>query len=165
LRNIIIILLIFVSLFIAGCQQSQKACTQEAKICADGSAVGRTWPNCEFAPCPNEVVDSNPIVCGPCPMFAPPAPGWCSNGTIVPGKKDECNCTSPPRCLKEEDKHYCSIESRKAEVCPTLYQPVCGWFNKNVQCVKYPCAIRESNACIVCLNNNVEYYTEGECPK
>ena len=28
------------------------ACTQEAKLCPDGSAVGRTGPNCEFAPCP-----------------------------------------------------------------------------------------------------------------
>jgi hypothetical protein len=30
------------------------ACTQEAKLCPDGSGVGRTGPNCEFAPCPNE---------------------------------------------------------------------------------------------------------------
>lgn len=28
------------------------ACTMDAKICPDGSAVGRTAPNCEFAPCP-----------------------------------------------------------------------------------------------------------------
>ncbi len=28
------------------------ACTLEAKICPDGSAVGRTGPNCEFAECP-----------------------------------------------------------------------------------------------------------------
>jgi hypothetical protein len=28
------------------------ACTMDAKICADGSAVGRSGPNCEFAPCP-----------------------------------------------------------------------------------------------------------------
>ncbi len=28
------------------------ACTEEAKICPDGSAVGRQGPNCEFAPCP-----------------------------------------------------------------------------------------------------------------
>jgi hypothetical protein len=27
-------------------------CTQEAKICPDGSSVGRTGPNCEFAECP-----------------------------------------------------------------------------------------------------------------
>ncbi len=28
------------------------ACTQEAKLCPDGSYVGRTGPNCEFAQCP-----------------------------------------------------------------------------------------------------------------
>lgn len=32
------------------------ACTQEAKICPDGSAVGRTGPNCEFAECSPIVV-------------------------------------------------------------------------------------------------------------
>lgn len=30
------------------------ACTMEAKICPDGSSVGRTLPNCDFAPCPTE---------------------------------------------------------------------------------------------------------------
>jgi len=29
------------------------ACTMEAKICPDGSAVGRTGPKCEFAACPS----------------------------------------------------------------------------------------------------------------
>lgn len=32
--------------------QGPVACTLEAKLCPDGSAVGRTGPNCEFAPCP-----------------------------------------------------------------------------------------------------------------
>lgn len=32
--------------------QKQTACTAEAKICPDGSSVGRTGPNCEFAVCP-----------------------------------------------------------------------------------------------------------------
>jgi hypothetical protein len=27
-------------------------CTMEAKICPDGSAVGRSGPSCEFSPCP-----------------------------------------------------------------------------------------------------------------
>ena len=31
---------------------NQTACTAEAKLCPDGSAVGRTGPNCEFAACP-----------------------------------------------------------------------------------------------------------------
>jgi hypothetical protein len=30
------------------------ACTMEAKLCPDGSYVGRVPPNCEFAPCPLE---------------------------------------------------------------------------------------------------------------
>ena len=30
----------------------QTVCTQDAKLCPDGSYVGRTGPNCEFAKCP-----------------------------------------------------------------------------------------------------------------
>lgn len=29
------------------------ACTEDAKVCPDGSYVGRTGPKCEFAPCPS----------------------------------------------------------------------------------------------------------------
>lgn len=29
-------------------------CTMEAKLCPDGSAVGRQGPNCEFTACPGE---------------------------------------------------------------------------------------------------------------
>lgn len=35
-------------------QVGEVACTQEAKLCPDGSSVGRTGPNCEFAPCPGK---------------------------------------------------------------------------------------------------------------
>jgi preprotein translocase subunit YajC len=37
--------------------QKPVACTQEVKICPDGSAVGRTGPNCEFPPCPDQTAD------------------------------------------------------------------------------------------------------------
>lgn len=30
----------------------QKQCTLEARVCSDGSSVGRTGPNCQFAECP-----------------------------------------------------------------------------------------------------------------
>lgn len=33
-------------------QKAPVACTMEAKLCPDGSYVGRTGPNCEFSPCP-----------------------------------------------------------------------------------------------------------------
>ncbi|MBX3226120.1 MAG: hypothetical protein KIT84_28895 [Labilithrix sp.] len=29
-----------------------KACTMDAKMCPDGTSVGRVGPSCEFAPCP-----------------------------------------------------------------------------------------------------------------
>ena len=35
------------------------ACSQEAKLCSDGSAVGRTGPNCEFAQCPQQNIDTS----------------------------------------------------------------------------------------------------------
>jgi hypothetical protein len=37
-----------------GSGSGQTVCTQEAKQCPDGSYVGRTGPNCEFAPCPGK---------------------------------------------------------------------------------------------------------------
>lgn len=65
----------------------------------------------------------------------------------------------------EKHKNYCTPESRKAEVCITLYEPVCGWFNETIKCVRYPCAATYSNKCFACQDPKVEYWTEGECPK
>jgi len=44
------------------------ACTMEARLCPDGSAVGRMPPNCEFAPCPDPKtkVGSSPAVVSSC---------------------------------------------------------------------------------------------------
>lgn len=96
---------------------NQIACTDEAKLCPDGSAVGRTGPNCEFTSCPGE-----------------------------------------------ETKTYCTSEQRNVDACIEIYQPVCGWSNENIQCLKWPCASTYSNYCFACVNEDVEYYTEGDCP-
>ncbi len=61
-------------------------------------------------------------------------------------------------------KNYCTAESRNADACIELYDPVCGWFGQDVQCLRYPCADTYSNSCFACMNENVEYWTEGECP-
>lgn len=54
------------------------ACTQEAKLCPDGSAVSRTGPNCEFAPCPTPAKSgiTGKVTLGPtCPVERiPPDP-------------------------------------------------------------------------------------------
>ncbi len=44
----------WLSVFIGDKSDNQIACTMEAKLCSDGSAVGRTGPKCEFAKCPDE---------------------------------------------------------------------------------------------------------------
>jgi hypothetical protein len=61
------------------------ACTDEAKICPDGSAVGRTGPNCEFAECPttnttntNAATNSNPVT-NTNSSTPPPARYVCTN--------------------------------------------------------------------------------------
>ena len=56
LRKLIAVLSVLLFLML-GCTQTppadnHTACTADAKLCPDGSAVGRTGPNCEFAPCP-----------------------------------------------------------------------------------------------------------------
>lgn len=48
--------------------KKDSACSMEAKVCPDGSAVGRSGPKCEFAPCPDTlVVNENIRVISPRP--------------------------------------------------------------------------------------------------
>lgn len=67
-----------------GCQKAEMkppvACTEEAKVCPDGSAVGRTGPDCSFAPCPKV---SKPK---PCTMEAK----LCPDGSSVVRKGEDC---------------------------------------------------------------------------
>ncbi len=63
-RNLIIIVVVVIALVLVGVlpfrqphrgqdnTNEPQACTMEAMICPDGSSVGRTGPNCQFAPCP-----------------------------------------------------------------------------------------------------------------
>jgi len=73
-----------------GCQKAvvnvPTACSQEAKLCPDGSAVGRTGPNCTFAPCPQiqnpDVAPVNPNL----PVVNPKPTGDASDNTVEFGE-------------------------------------------------------------------------------
>ncbi|HTW96235.1 MAG TPA: hypothetical protein VMD74_01070 [Candidatus Methylomirabilis sp.] len=59
--------------FVSGCQVALPgksaippvACTLEAKLCPDGSYVGRTGPHCEFAACPDNSSSTTPPIPAP----------------------------------------------------------------------------------------------------
>ena len=64
--------------------QDYASCTQEAMLCPDGSAVGRTKPNCEFAKCPEIQENTNGItgsvLLGPtCPVEKYPPDEECAD--------------------------------------------------------------------------------------
>lgn len=53
---IVVVILLAVAVYLVSISKTKPvACTQEAKLCSDGTAVGRTGPNCEFATCPEEI--------------------------------------------------------------------------------------------------------------
>ena len=102
-----------------------KACTLEAKLCADGSSVGRVGPNCEFAPCPTPSSLKPVQFCGGiagkvCPGgftckydgTYPDAGGICITGEMKP--LYVCPTTGWVNCmpiLTEEAKKGCSKEA------------------------------------------------------
>ncbi len=99
-------LALFAVMLFFGCTQiepgDQIACTMEAKLCSDGSYVGRSGPNCEFAPCPDEpncncpegyVQDGD--VCNPqCYYSEPPclAPSIMCNQQVQIANPASVNC-------------------------------------------------------------------------
>ncbi len=149
-----IFILLILALFLISCflvSEKPVACTEEAKLCPDGSAVGRIGPDCEFAECPQA-----PIGCTKELKI-------CSDGSTV-GRKLP-NCEFEPCPNGKLKAYYCTEEQRESYACLAVYKPVCGWFDsKQVQCIKYPCAQTYSNSCHACLDKKVISWTEGECP-
>jgi len=79
---------------------------------------------------------------------------------------DETGCGCELKQPAQEERFNCTEESRKADFCIEIYQPVCGWSDpEKIRCIKFPCANTYSNSCFACMDENVLYYTEGECPK
>lgn len=179
MKKLILVLSIISMFFILSCTQNNPvACTQDAKICPDGSAVGRTGPNCEFVPCPQvntAKCDYNDVS----KSYLNQEPNCVINFMCTKDKeafRDECGCgcklretantSTTPNQNESLKQNYCTAEQRQGEMCIELYQPVCGWFNPaRVQCIKYPCAQEFSNSCFACHDDKVVYWTEGACPK
>jgi hypothetical protein len=66
---------------------------------------------------------------------------------------------------EDKEKNYCTAKQKSGDVCTEEYAPVCGWSNQDIKCIKYPCAQTFSNKCFACHDDNIAYWTIGECPK
>ncbi|NYZ77745.1 eight-cysteine-cluster domain-containing protein [Candidatus Micrarchaeota archaeon] len=77
-----------------GCIQPPVACTMEAKLCPDGSYVGRVPPDCEFEECPQTKYCDAMTVCesGDCYAFEDKDTPICYTG-------DPCARCASGRCM------------------------------------------------------------------
>lgn len=116
-------------------------CTQEAKLCADGSSVGRTGPRCEFAECPA----LKPVGNTTCPAYIEPVCG-------TNGKSYANECEANVAGVKIFTKGECvATKPREGVMCTAQYDPVCGADGKTY-----------SNACMAGAAG-VVVTTKGEC--
>jgi hypothetical protein len=74
------------------------ACPADAKICPDGTSVGRTGPNCEFSACPVLVEDPAPQDTVACTMDAM----LCPDGTYVGRTGPNCEFVCPTDPVVDE---------------------------------------------------------------
>jgi len=140
-----------------GCQSPPKclkACTEEAKVCPDGSAVGRNSENnCEFYPCPSVGI-------------ANPASVYCEKqgGTLELRNENEGSigiCTLKDGTECEEwtyfrgecpAKHVCTAAEKAQQACTMEYMPVCG-----------DDGVTYGNKCSACASKKIDSYMPGEC--
>lgn len=165
-------LMAILSLFLTGCSQEvtpeQVACTEDAKICPDGTVVVRVGPDCEFEFCPVTEVEPSPepLICTKeynpqCGVDGITYSNPCMAGDVEIAYAGECSeiIESPP------EVHICTDQEKQAQVCTMEYAPVCGIYNEesNIQCIKAPCGETFGNGCQACADDRIDSYLEGEC--
>jgi len=153
------------------------ACTMDALECPDGSYVGRTGPNCEFAACPSTDIPTPPSTSpGDEPVSSDDVMCTmdvreCRDGSFVGRVAPSCAFEACPDgnqplnpVVIGGSETMCSPESKTADACIEIYAPVCA--SVQVECVTAPCEpVKQtfSNSCFACIEDRVLSYTEGAC--
>lgn len=140
------------------------ACTQEAKLCPDGSAVGRTGPNCEFDACPQSKsnfteADARIIAEKTCIKGGESLAPWYYNENSktwwfdanLNATKEGCN----PACVVSEETKQAEINWR----CTGLIKPK--WSSENIEQLfaeKYP---KYAKTLTVSINKETQNHIRG----
>jgi hypothetical protein len=74
----------------------------------------------------------------------------------IPGECPSYNL--PPALIITE------CPATRPQLCTDIYNPVCGYFGSNVQCIQAPCAATYPNQCSACTDKNIAYTVAGACP-
>ena len=128
------------------------ACTKDRTAFRDECGCGCKIK--EEIKCENYSVDKCPSDCVVCPPCEICSSIKCQTKEVCENLGFNESWYNPP--------NFCKT---RGEVCPEFYHQVCGWFNQNINCIKYPCAKEFSNECFACADKNILYWTNGECPK
>jgi len=141
---------------------NQTACTQEAMQCSDGSYVGRSGPNCEFAKCPTQN-----IICAQDVR-------QCTNGLYVNRIAPNCDFAICPQENLNEKQITLQEGQRQG---PLLIQKIYPTYITGLNFAEYPVATGQgrpitlyvgqtaSNGCtitltLVSIQNNTATFTE-----
>ncbi len=80
----------------------------------------------------------------------------CALGYVRFNDEKGCGCEFIGENASKVERNYCSSGERP-EICYALYDPVCGVDESGIEKTY-------SNNCVACSNEDVAYWTEGECP-
>jgi len=104
-----------IPVILAGATEPNTVCTQDAKLCSDGSYVGRTGPNCEFTACPMNYPPTSGCLkdadCQSSQYICQETQGY---GTACPSTDPTCiptHTTTAGEC-KVKEGYKCSADSQ-----------------------------------------------------
>jgi hypothetical protein len=89
-------------------------------------------------------IQCKPEGCNECPVYMPPSPDFCTNGTIVAGEKNACGCQGPPKCERNSD-------NKIPEFCSSWFDGCNNCFvtdGKIMGCTKKYCHVMEDPKCL-----------------
>ncbi|EAR91446.1 kazal-type proteinase inhibitor 1 (macronuclear) [Tetrahymena thermophila SB210] len=67
-------------------------------------------------------------------------------------------CNSYP-----ENAVFCHPDAVNNKMCTKEYIPVCGIYEKTVNCIKAPCGETYPNKCHACISGKSSYFVPGNC--
>ena len=139
------------------------ACTMDAKVCPDGSSVGRTGPKCEFI-CP-EIKEKNDCILAGCykndcvdpALYLPPN---CVAMPPTPAMEREFSCYKSTKCERQANKQCGWTETAELKAC--IYSARQEYDTQNIsKGLKQAYSMFKNGDISECVQDGKTYYAGG----